>query len=296
MHLGVVINIFINYSLLSTQYIPQYGIFNGTCSSCTNTYSMLLYFTAQNLGCNSVTPFFYAYFCNRNKVKKMASDNKELLDHLSGFVKERRWALFNKIIENRTRYLTVALENIYQPHNASAVLRSADCFGLQDIHIIENDNEYQVNPDVALGASKWLNMYSYNKTQNNTPQAVAKLKADGYRIVATTPHTHDVALQDFDLTKGKTALFFGTELTGLSDEMLSMADEFVKIPMYGFTESFNISVSAALIMHTLTDKLRNSDIKWQLTDEDKTEVMLDWVRKTIKASDAIEARFNNNRS
>ena len=169
---------------------------------------------------------------------------KDIIVFLQEFITENRLATFEKVLDNRTRYITVSLEDIYQSQNASAVLRTSDCFGIQDIHVIENKNKYNINPDVALGSSQWLNITKYNQEENNTLQAIQKLKEKGYRIVATTPHTDDVDLDSFDLTKGKIALFFGTELKGLSDLMIENADEYLKIPMYGFTESYNISVSA----------------------------------------------------
>ena len=217
--------------------------------------------------------------------------NKELIDFLSSFITDNRYSQLREVLKNRTRYITVVLEDIYQSQNASAVLRTCDCFGIQDVHIIENKNEYKINPDVALGASKWLSMNYYNKTENNTLDAINKLKADGYRIVATTPHTNDINLEDFSLSDGKTALVFGTELTGISDIVYENADEFMKIPMYGFTESFNISVSAAVILHHLTYKLRNSDIDWQLEEDESDKLLLNWIRSSIKKSKLLEKRF-----
>lgn len=214
-----------------------------------------------------------------------------LMEYLSGFMTENRLAKFNEILENRTRYLTVVLEDIYQPHNASAVLRSCDCFGVQDVHIIENRNEYEVNPEVALGSSKWLDLIKYNGKANNTPEAIKALKEKGYRIVATTPHKDDVNLEELDLEKGPIALMFGTELHGLTESALDLADEYMKIPMYGFTESFNISVSAALCLFHLSEKLRKSNIEWPLTPKEKTEIKLNWIRQTIKKSDLIEKDF-----
>lgn len=213
--------------------------------------------------------------------------NSELIDHLQQFVTPERFDLFNRILKERTRYITVVLEDIYQSQNASAVLRTADCFGIQDVHVIENKNQYQINPDVTLGASKWLNLMKYNKHQHNTIDAINSLKKQGYRIVATTPHKSDVNLENFDLLKGKTAFFFGTELNGLSDIMIENADEYLKIPMYGFTESFNISVSAAIILHHLTTKLRTSEINWQLDENEGEEILLDWLKKTIKSSSLL---------
>jgi len=223
-------------------------------------------------------------------------NKKELINFLQQFVTPKRYETFQNVIKYRTRYVSVALEDIYQPHNASAVLRSCDCFGVQDVHIIENKNQYRINPDVALGASKWLNLYSYNQKENNTLEAIRILRNKGYRIVATTPHTNDITLDDFDVEKSKFVLFFGTELQGLSKLMMDNADEYLKIPMYGFTESFNISVSAALTMHHLSEKIRKTkSVNWQLTDDEKDEIILDWLRTTIKHSDEIITQFYKNK-
>ena len=213
--------------------------------------------------------------------------NKDLINFLSQFVTDNRVNIFDKVLQERTRYITIALEDLYQSQNASAVLRTSDCFGLQDVHIVENKNEYKINPDVTLGSSKWLNLIKYNKSENNTLDAINALKAKGYRIVATTPHTNDVNLEDFNIKKGKVALFFGTELNGLSDLMIKNADEYLKIPMYGFTESFNISVSAAIILHHLTGELKKTNINWQLSDTEKEEIKLDWLKQTIKMSSKL---------
>ncbi|WP_340113226.1 TrmH family RNA methyltransferase [Maribellus mangrovi] len=218
--------------------------------------------------------------------------NKDLLTYLSGYLTPQRQDLFNKVLEMRTRYLTVVLEDIYQPQNASAVLRTCDCFGLQDVHIIENRNTFEVNREVSLGSSKWLSLKKYNEKEQNSLQAIKHLKAQGYRIVATTPHTNDQQLHDFDVSKGKAALVFGSELPGITSRIMNEADEFLKIPMYGFTESFNISVSAAIILHHLTLKMRQDErINWQLSDTEKDEIKLEWIRKTIKRSELIEQRF-----
>lgn len=218
--------------------------------------------------------------------------NKDLLTYLSGYLTPQRQDLFNKVLEMRTRYLTVVLEDIYQPQNASAVLRTCDCFGLQDVHIIENRNTFEVNREVSLGSSKWLSLKKYNEKEQNSLQAIKYLKAQGYRIVATTPHTNDQQLHDFDVSKGKAALVFGSELPGITNRIMNEADEFLKIPMYGFTESFNISVSAAIILHHLTLKMRQDErINWQLSDTEKDEIKLEWIRKTIKRSELIEQRF-----
>ena len=218
---------------------------------------------------------------------------KDLILYMGQFVSEHRLKLFNEIIQDRTRYLTVVLEDIFQAQNASAVLRTCDCFGIQDVHIIENSNKYDINPDVSLGSDKWIDMVKYNSEKNNTKLAYKSLREKGYRIVATTPHEGDTALDDFDLHKGKTALVFGTELKGLSKYAIKEADEYLRIPMFGFTESFNISVSAAIILHHLVIKMRGSSILWQLKDNEKEAIKLDWLRNTIKKSELLEKQFLN---
>ncbi len=215
---------------------------------------------------------------------------KEFLEFLSGYLTENRRKLFDKVIRYRTRHITVVLEDIYQPHNASAVLRSADLTGIQDIHIIENRNKYQVNPEVAMGSSKWLNLIKYNEYEDNTLAAYDALRKAGYRIVATTPHKNDQMLDDISIN-GKMALVFGTELKGLSETAITHADEYLRIPMYGFTESYNISVSAALILFTLTEKLRKSQVPWQLSEEEKLEILVEWAKRTIKHADLFEKDF-----
>jgi len=216
---------------------------------------------------------------------------KKIIEHLSKIATTERSNLFNNIVRNRTKYMTVVLEDIYQRHNASAVLRSCDCFGVQDVHIIENRNEYNISSDVAVGSDKWLNIKKYNELENNTLAAINSLKKSGYRIIATTPHTNDVTLDTFDIDKGKFAIFFGAELPGLSDIVMDNADEFLKIPMYGFTESFNISVSAALTMNTLYSRLIKSNVNWQLTEQEHDEVLLSWYKASIKSSEEIIERF-----
>ncbi len=217
---------------------------------------------------------------------------KNLITHLSQFISPSRLATFEKVLAKRTRYITVVLEDIYQSQNASAVLRSCDCLGVQDVHVIENRNRFDVDPEVVMGSFKWLNMYRYNKEEYNTISAIEKLRSDGYRIIATSPHTDDRDLDDIDLEGGKMALLFGTELTGLTDNALALADEYLKIPIVGFTESFNISVSAAIIIYQLSQKLRSSDINWELNKQEADSLLLEWLRKSIKKSDLIENKFN----
>jgi len=215
---------------------------------------------------------------------------QQLIAALSDYVTPQRLQRMTKVLEKRTRHLCVVMEDIYQSHNASAVLRSCDCFGIQDVHIIENRNTYQINPDVALGASKWLTLNQYNALENNTETCIRQLKDKGYRIVATTPHENDCLLEELPVDQ-KTALLFGTELKGLTQEAIDLADGYVKIPMVGFTESFNISVCAALCLYHLSPKIRNTVPDWQLADEEKADVMLEWLKQSVSNPESLMLHF-----
>ncbi|MBN8697146.1 MAG: RNA methyltransferase [Bacteroidetes bacterium] len=216
--------------------------------------------------------------------------SKELIEYLSQFVSDTRKAKMEQVLENRTRHITIVLEDLYQPHNASAVLRSCDIFGIQDIHIVENSNAYTVNKDIAMGSPKWLNLHKYRKAENNSLDCIQKLKAKGYRIVATSPHKNGYELKDLPVDK-PLALVFGTELTGISDTVREHADEFVMIPMYGFTESFNISVSAALCLHSTVERLHQTNVNWHISEEEKEELRLHWLRKSISRVEILEKDF-----
>ncbi|MFW5689545.1 MAG: TrmH family RNA methyltransferase [Spirochaetota bacterium] len=215
----------------------------------------------------------------------------ELVEYLTGFVTAERLERMEAALAERTRYLTVVVEDIYQPHNASAVLRTCDCFGVQDVHIIENRNRYRVNPGVELGTAQWLTLRRYRERENNTAAALEAIRARGYRIVATTPHTDQVALEEFDLGAGPAALVFGNELDGLSPVALDHADAHLVIPMYGFVESFNISVSAAIVLHHLTHALRSSGLDYRLSADEREAVLLGWLRSSVGRADALEREF-----
>lgn len=213
-------------------------------------------------------------------------EKKQLIRYLSGFVSERRQKRFDEVLAQRTHHLCIVLEDLYQAHNASAVLRSCDCFGVQYVHFIENRNNYKISADVAMGSSNWLSITRHKGQENNTATALRALKQQGYRIVATTPHTNDVTLNELPVDK-KLALVFGTEIDGISDAVRAEADEFVRIPMFGFTESFNISVSAALCMYELTSRIRREVPNYLIGETERISIYLDWLKSSIDKSDAI---------
>ena len=215
----------------------------------------------------------------------------DLVEHLKGFVLDERLKLFEAKIQERTQHLTIVLENIFQGRNISASIRSADCFGIQDVHIIENDNLFNDDSEVSMGAEKWITTKRYNQNKHNSIKAIENLKSNGYQIIATTPHNADCDLYDLDITKQKTALIFGAEVKGCSKETLSLADKRMKIPIYGFTESYNISVSVSLCLQHLTYKMRQSNMDWKLSLDQQEKVMLQWLRNSIKSAAEIEEKY-----
>ena len=210
----------------------------------------------------------------------------DYLEFLENILTDNRKEKFIKVLKDRTKHFTIAVEDIFQMHNASAVMRSCEVFGIQELHVIEERYGKRIDKEIAMGAQKWVDISTYDSVTN----CIDTLKDKGYQIIATTPHENDCLLEDFDISK-PCALFFGTERDGLSDEILRRADGFLKIPMVGFTESLNISVSAAIIIQNLTNRLRNSDVVWKLTEEEILEKRLDWAKKSIKDIKRIEARY-----
>ncbi|MGI9593168.1 MAG: TrmH family RNA methyltransferase [Patiriisocius sp.] len=209
-----------------------------------------------------------------------------LLEHLQSFLTERRKETFERVLSERTRHFTVVTEDVFQLHNTSAVMRSCDVFGIQDLSIVEEINTKRIDKEIAMGAQKWVNLNRYSSIVT----CIDDLKTQGYQIVATSPYNQSVALHDFDVTK-KSAFFFGKERDGLSPTVLQKADVCLKIPMYGFTESLNISVSAAIVLQYVITKLKQSDVKWGLTPEQKDELRMIWAKNTIRSVEDIIGRY-----
>ncbi|HSP11163.1 MAG TPA: RNA methyltransferase [Salegentibacter sp.] len=217
-------------------------------------------------------------------------EKQQLLDHLKSFLTPRRNKLFEEVLSKRTNFFTVVTQDVHQLHNTSAVIRSCDVFGIQNIHVIEERQPRRIDKEIAMGAQKWVDVNRYNSTND----CISNLRGKGYQIVATTPYGDARNLEEFEISK-PSAVFFGTEKDGLSEEVLKEADVRLKIPMQGFTESLNISVSAAIILQSLTSRLRNSDQFWQLTSEEKLAIEFHWAKKCIKNSEQLLAQYESSR-
>ncbi|ABH01315.1 spoU protein [Borreliella afzelii PKo] len=213
----------------------------------------------------------------------MDNDVLKRIDVLSEFITDGKKARIEEVLSRRTNYLTFVLEDIVQSHNASATIRTGEILGLSDIYVIDKNNKYTLNPDITLGSSQWINLNKYK----NAKFAIDRLKSDGYSIVATSLSEQSVNLENFPINN-KMAVFFGTELTGLSSEVLEAADLCIKIPMYGFTQSYNISVAVAIVMYSLLIRLRESGVDYLLNEVEKSNLRLKYYRQVVKNYQIIE--------
>ena len=214
---------------------------------------------------------------------------RSLIPYLRTFITEERDARILEVLAHRTRHFTVVLEDLYQTQNISAVMRTCECYGVQDVHIIEKENEFVIHDAISMGSNKWLTLHNYQNEPGNVARCADWLHDHGYKLIATLPAENSVFVDDLPVNE-KTAFFFGTELTGLSDEAVAVCDGAVKIPMYGFTESFNISNSVAILTSNMTERLRRSQVDWRLTSDEHDELYFEWLCKSIRNIDLILKR------
>lgn len=215
---------------------------------------------------------------------------QERIEYLSQFLLDQRYATICNALDQRTDYMGILTENMFHEHNASAVIRHCEAFGLQELHTIETLCRFSPATNIVHGTDKWVDIIRHK----STAEAIQDLKNDGYRIVATTPHQMSCTPETFDVTKGKFMIVLGTEKTGVSDEMLAAADEYMHIPMCGMVESLNVSASAAIIIYMLSQRLRESDIDWHLNKEKHTRILYRWMCKAVRDSRMLlEKKFTS---
>ena len=212
---------------------------------------------------------------------------QKIIDYLSGFINEERRERLQQVLGERTRHITVVLEDVYQPQNASAVIRTCECLGIQELHVIENLYEYRLNPAVVQGSSKWIDLIRHNREeQDNSRACIEGLKQRGYCIVAMDPAPGGKTVDQLDIG-GKLALCFGSEEPGLSAGLMDLADDTVRIPIHGFTQSYNLSVSAGISLYALVTALRGSDADWRLDERDATDLYIKWLAQSTPAGERL---------
>ncbi|WP_437206508.1 TrmH family RNA methyltransferase [Planctomicrobium sp. SH664] len=214
-----------------------------------------------------------------------------LYRYLQQIVTPRRMERFDEVLRRRTRWVTVVLADLYQQHNASAILRTCEAFGIQNVHIAETEHEFETNPEISLGTDRWLTLQHY-RGPDALPVCLDSVKKAGYRVVATVVSGSSRPIQELPLDR-PVALCFGTEKQGLPSEAIAAADLCVHLPMYGFVESFNVSVAAALCLQETTRRLHAGQIPWQLSEREHKELQLEWAKRSVVGADVVEKRFRS---
>ena len=196
-------------------------------------------------------------------------------------ITEHRRDLLVKVVQNRTRHFCMVLEDLFDPHNISAVIRTAEVFGLEDVHVIEEVNPYKVNKSILKGSIKWMNIYLHKKRM----ACMEKKRKKGYRIAVASTNTNNSVL-DLDLSQ-PTAFYLGSEFTGNHPDTLAAADCEFKLPQYGITESMNVSVAGGVLMcyldHFMQQKGRQN---FTLSPKERDELLLEWLERHLNDESA----------
>ncbi|WKV11540.1 RNA methyltransferase [Marivirga harenae] len=216
--------------------------------------------------------------------------NHFLTQKFGEFLSEERKGFIESVLENRTEFMRVVLEDIRDPHNANAIIRSGECLGIQHYHIIENENAFKLGRGVSRGAIKWVDVHQYPESKTPTKDVLSDLKSKGYKIVVTSPNGNACSPEDLHLTQ-PFAVVMGNERDGVSEESKAMADDFVRLPMHGFTESYNVSVASGIIFYSLISKIRSLVENWQFDDQTKADYRLQWYKKCMARPDDYERFF-----
>ena len=211
---------------------------------------------------------------------------RERLEYMTRFITDERREVLQRTVAQRTHYMRILTENMFHPQNASAIMRHCEAFGIQQIHTVEDRCKFDPSVNIVRGTQKWVDVEHHE----TTAEALAALKGEGYRIVATTPHRCSATPETFDVTKGKFALVFGTEHAGISDEVIEAADDFLMIPMCGMVESLNVSASAAILIYMLSERIRQSVDGWQLSDAEQLKLLTRWTMSSVRDYEGILRR------
>ncbi len=211
-------------------------------------------------------------------------------DLLRNLITPHKRDLIQQVLEKRSDYITFAFEQFYHEHNIHAAMRSIEGFGFQTVHIIDNSKKNEIDLTITKGADYWLTVHRYAYDQaspvRNTQDCFAALKQAGYLVVGAAPES-GVAISDLPIDQ-KIALVFGNERIGLSAYAREQLDATVTIPMYGFTESFNVSAAVTVAAYEMRKKLEESGIDAGLTQEHKDALEMEWLMRLVRGSEYIE--------
>jgi len=200
---------------------------------------------------------------------------------------ERRLQRIRSVVAERTRSVVPVVEGLVNTGNVSAVMRSAEALGHQDVHVVKGDHErYKHSQRTAQGAQHWLDVWHWDAPGD----CAAHLREAGYRLVAMHLHADTVPIREVDFT-APTALVFGNEEAGVTDAMLEETDAACEVPLPGFTESFNVSVAAAVALyHAQQDRLDRQGRHADLGDDEQRRLVARFCLRSVNNAERILQR------
>lgn len=213
-------------------------------------------------------------------------DLPKTYEYLKQFLTDERQSKIEHFAPESSDFVLPVLEDVYQFRNAAAILRSVEACGFHKVVALQEENNFEPNLKVTKGADTWVEV---EKLPRNM-ESFQKIKDKGYKIVVVSLENNAKMLPEYEITE-PIALVFGTEMEGVSQEILDFADETLAIPMYGFTRSFNVSVAASLCMYELKQKLIKSDMDYKLNEEKLLRMKIRWAVNSIKSGEQILDRY-----
>ena len=215
-----------------------------------------------------------------------AMKNRETFEYLKQFLTDERLRKIEHFAAESSDFVLPVMEDVYQFRNAAAIVRSVEACGFHKIVAMESDNVFNPNLRVTKGAENWVEV---EKLPHHL-DSLKEIKNRGYKILAVSPENNATMLPDYQMNE-PIALVFGTELEGVTDEILDFADETLAIPMYGFTKSFNVSVAAAICVYELKQKLIKSNIDYKLSEEKLWKMKVRWAVNSIRSGEEILEKY-----
>jgi tRNA (guanosine-2'-O-)-methyltransferase len=216
-----------------------------------------------------------------------------LTEKFGSFLSDERKASVEHVLSHRTKHIRVAVEDLIDSHNVSAIIRTGECMGIQDFHVIDNEQNFHIGKGVSKGASKWIDIHRHNESDvDNSLEAIKNLKEAGYQLLVTSLASRATALNAVDISR-PFVVVLGNETRGTSEIMKEHADQLISVPMYGFTESYNVSVSAGIILHQLTERIHKEVENWQLTEKEKIDYKFQWYKKCMARPDYYQNYYLN---
>ena len=209
------------------------------------------------------------------------SEKRKLYQELCTGLTLHKQSLFKAKVSNRTRHFSLGLEDMMKTQNASALMRTADAFGVHRVDIYDKNERFNVASGISKGVEKWLDTAFFNTYQEgNQEEWAGQLKASGRKLYVTAVDPRARPIASLDPTVSATVCF-GNEQEGATELLQSLADELIYIPMQGFVESFNVSVSCGIVLHHLTHQMELAGIKRGLTEEDELNTLIQWSLRTV---------------